>query len=282
MTDVLDKIKNEINSYSKGQKKVASFLTEQYDRAVFMTAAKIAFETGVSESTVVRFANALGFDGFPELLDALRDNVKSKITSLQRFEHTLENVENKDILSYVVSSDISKLKRTLEQTDNDMFDRAVNAIISAKKIYIMGIRSSSALASFLGFYFSIMFDDVRVISSNTMSESFEQMLKISKDDVFIGISYPRYSLRTVKALKYAKANNAKVIALTDTKTSPLVEYSDITLLAESEMVSFVDSLVAPISIINALIVALGMNKRDELSQAFEKLEKIWGEYKVYK
>lgn len=279
MSDILKRIEECVPSFSKGQKKIADFIINQYNKAVFMTAAKIAEETGVSESTVVRFANAMGFEGFPEFQQALQDSVKGKLTALQRFEQALES---RDILSLVMNSDISMLKATYEQLDKGMFEKAVNAISKAKKIYIIGVRSSSAIASFLGFYLNLLFDDVRVVSTTSVSEVFEQIMRIGEEDVLIGVSFPRYSNRTVKALQYAKANNATVISVTDSNVSPLVEYSDVSLLAESGMVSFVDSLVAPLSIINALIVSLGMNKKAEIKDTFDRLEDIWKEYNVYK
>ncbi|MBO5099525.1 MAG: MurR/RpiR family transcriptional regulator [Clostridia bacterium] len=282
MSDVLKKIEESVPSFSKGQKKIAQYIINQYNKAVFMTAAKIAEETGVSESTVVRFADAMGYDGFPEFQQALQDSVKGKLTALQRFEQASEHLESRDMLSLVMNSDISRLKATYEQLDKELFEKAVQSISKAKKIYIIGVRSSSALASFLGFYLNLLFDDVRVISTTSVSEVFEQIMRIGKDDVLIGISFPRYSNRTVKALQYAKTNGATVISVTDSKVSPLVEYSDVALLAESGMVSFVDSLVAPLSIINALIVSLGMNKKSEIKDTFDRLEDIWKEYNVYK
>ena len=282
MNDILKNIELNMMSFSKGQKKIAQFITGQYNKAVFMTAAKIAEETGVSESTVVRFANALGFDGFPEFQQALQESVKGKLTALQRLEQTSSHLESRDILSLVMNSDISILKTAYEQLDKELFEKAVQAISSAKRIYIIGVRSASAMASFLGFYLNLLFDDVRVISTTSVSEVFEQIMRIGEDDVLIGISFPRYSNRTVKALQYAKSKNATVLSITDSKASPLNEYSDVSLLAESGMVSFVDSLVAPLSIINALIVALGMNKKAEITDTFDRLEDIWKEYNVYK
>lgn len=282
MSDILKNIELNNAFFSKGQKKIADFIINQYNKAVFMTAAKIAEETGVSESTVVRFANALGFDGYPEFQQGLQESVKGKLTALQRFEQASEHLESRDMLSLVMNSDVSRLKSTYEQMDKQLFEKAVQAITNAKKIYIIGVRSSSALASFLGFYLNLLFDDVRVISTTSVSEVFEQIMRIGEGDALIGISFPRYSNRTVKALQYAKTKNATVISVTDSKVSPLVEYSDVALLAESGMVSFVDSLVAPLSIINALIVSLGMNKKAEIKDTFDRLEDIWKEYNVYK
>ncbi len=266
---------------SKGQKKIADFIINQYDKAAFMTALKLGNEVGVSESTVVRFANALGFEGFPELQGTLREMVKNKLTSLQRYEIAFDKMANKDILPKVISSDIAKLRSTLEQIDKGQFDEAVEAILKAGKIYILGVRSSSALASFLGFYLNLLFDNVKLVNTTSVSEMFEQILHVKKDDVVVGITFPRYSRRTVKALEYAKKEGASVIGITDTQQSPVANCCDILLLAESDMVSFVDSLVAPMSVINALIVALGMRKKDEMTDTLNKLENIWDEYNVY-
>ena len=282
MNDILKNIELNMMSFSKGQKKIAEFITTEYNKAVTMTAAKIAENTGVSESTVVRFANALGFEGFPEFQQALQDSVKGKLTATQRLEQTSQHLESRDVLSLVMNSDVARLKAAYEQMDKEAFEKAVQAISSAKKIYIIGIRSASALASFLGFYLNLLFDDVRVISTTSVSEVFEQIMRIDEDDVLIGISFPRYSNRTVKALQYAKSRNATVLSITDSKVSPLNEFSDVSLLAESGMISFVDSLVAPLSIINALVVALGMNKKTEITDTFDRLEDIWKEYNVYK
>ncbi len=281
MDNLLVKIENSKSKFSKSQKKIAAFISEKYDKAAFMTALKLGNEVGVSESTVVRFANTLGYEGFPELQKELREIVKTKLTSLQRYELMLENLGNKDILSKVINSDISKLKNTLEEIDKEDFDKAVETIMKADKIYILGVRSSSSLASFFGFYLNLLFENVRFVSSTSASEMFEQILKVKETDVVIGITFPRYSKRTVKALEYAKSRNASVIAITDTPLSPISSCSDISLYAKSDMVTFVDSLVAPLSLINALIVAIGMKKKDEIKDTFDSLEKIWGEYNVY-
>ena len=281
MDSLLKQIETLMPKLSKGQKKIADFIINQYDKAAFMTALKLGNEVGVSESTVVRFANALGFEGFPELQGTLREMVKNKLTSLQRYEIAFDKMANKDILPKVISSDIAKLRSTLEQIDKGQFDEAVEAILKAGKIYILGVRSSSALASFLGFYLNLLFDNVKLVNTTSVSEMFEQILHVKKEDVVVGITFPRYSRRTVKALEYAKKEGASVIGITDTQQSPVANCCDILLLAESDMVSFVDSLVAPMSVINALIVALGMRKKDEMTDTLNKLENIWDEYNVY-
>ncbi len=281
MENLLIYIQNNLQSFSKSQKKIASYILEQYDKAAYMTALKLGNEVGVSESTVVRFANALGYEGFPELQEELREIVKNKLTTLQRYEIMLEKVGNQDILTKVINSDISKLKSTVEQIDKEAFDAAAEAILNSKKIYILGVRSSTALASFFGFYLNLLFENVRLVSTTSASEMFEQILKVKEGDAVIGITFPRYSRRTVKALEYAKSKGASVIGITDTPQSPITNCSDIALYAKSNMISFVDSLVAPLSLINALIVAIGMKKKDEIEDTFNSLEKIWGEYNVY-
>ena len=281
MRNLLKQIEESYPSFSKGQKKIADYVISQYDKAAYITAAKLGKEVDVSESTVVRFATALGYEGFPELQSDLREIIKNKLTSLQRFEIISGKMENEDILSKIMSGDISKLKLTMDNLNKSDFDKAVNAISKAKTIYILGVRSSSALAAFMGFYFNLMFENVKIVQTTSISEVFEQILRVDEGDVVIGITFPRYSRRTVKALEYAKSRNASVIAITDTEKSPIAAYSDYCLFAKSDTASFVDSLVAPMSIINALIVAVGMQKKDETAVIFDKLEKIWDEYDVF-
>lgn len=281
MKNLLKQIEESYSSFSKSQKKIADYVITQYDKAAYITAAKLGKEVNVSESTVVRFAITLGYDGFPELQTALREIVKNKLTSLQRFEIISDKMEDEDILNKVMSGDISKLKTTMENLDKKAFNNAVNAISKAKTIYILGVRSSSALAAFMGFYFNLMFQNVKIVQTTSISEVFEQILRVEEGDVVIGITFPRYSRRTVKALEYAKGRNASVIAITDTEKSPVVTCSDYCLYAKSDTASFVDSLVAPMSIINALIVAVGMQKKDETAVIFDELEKIWDEYDVF-
>lgn len=279
--NVLNEIETEFSTYSKGQKKIAEYIIKHYDKAAFMTASKLGAEVGISESTVVRFANALGFEGYPELQAALGEIVKTKLTSLQRMEIAYDKMANEDILSKVINSDISKMRSTLESIDKKAFNRAVEEILNAKKIYILGVRSASAISSFLGFYFNLLFTDVKLVNTSSVSEMFEQILRAGEGDVVIGISFPRYSRRTIKALEYAKMKGATVIGITDTERSPLVPQSDISLFAKTDMVSFVDSLVAPLSVVNALIVAIGMRKKQEITQTLSDLETIWEEYNVY-
>lgn len=279
--DILSAIQSEMNTFSKGQKLIANFILESYDKAAFMTASKLGKTVKVSESTVVRFAAELGYDGYPAMQKALQEMIRSKLTSIQRIEVTNDRIGDHDILSMVMQSDIEKIRLTMEETDHAQFQRAVDAIVGARHIYILGVRSAAAIASFLGFYFTLIFNNVTIIHTTSSSEVFEQLLHIGPEDVILGISFPRYSRRTVKAMQFAHDRGAEAIAITDSAVSPLAPYSTITLLAKSDMASFVDSLVAPLSLVNALIVAIGRKKNDDLSQTFESLERIWEEYEVY-
>ena len=279
--DILSTIQSEMNTFSKGQKLIANFILESYDKAAFMTASKLGKTVKVSESTVVRFAAELGYDGYPAMQKALQEMIRSKLTSIQRIEVTNDRIGDHDILSMVMQSDIEKIRLTMEETDQAQFQRAVDAIVKARHIYILGVRSAAAIASFMGFYFTLIFNNVTIIHTTSASEVFEQLLHVGPEDVVLGISFPRYSRRTVKAMQFAHDRGAEAIAITDSATSPLAPYSTITLLAKSDMASFVDSLVAPLSLVNALIVALGRKKNDDLSHTFESLERIWDEYEVY-
>ena len=279
--DIIAKIENIYPSLSKGHKLIADFVCQQYEKAAFMTAAALSENTGVSCSTVVRFAVELGYDGYPQLQKALHEMVRTKLTAVQRMEVTSNRMGDRDVLSTILNYDILKIKQTLDEIDKDAFEEAVQTIVNAKKIYILGVRSSSSLAGFLGFYLNIIFDNVRLINTTSASEIFEQIMKIDENDVVIGISFPRYSARTLKAIQYAKNQNTKVVAITDSETSPLTKYANHTLIARSDIASFVDSLVAPLSVINALIVALGMIKKENVYESFNKLESIWDEYNVY-
>lgn len=280
-TDLLSTLRDNMQGFSKGQKAIARFILEHYDKAAFMTAVKLGNAVGTSESTVVRFAYETGYDGYPKLQKALQELVRNKLTSMQRIAISDDRYGNEDSVRAVMDSDIDNIKATLNEIDMAAFEGAVGSILSAKRIYILGVRSSSSLASFLSFYFNFIFDNVKLISSNTASEVFEQILKIGEDDVLIGISFPRYSKRTVKAMQYAHDQKSHVIAITDSPASPIARYADHSLFARSNMASFVDSLTAPLSVINALIVSVGMKRREDIYQSFEKLEHIWDEYEVY-
>ena len=246
-----------------------------------MTAQKLGATVGVSESTVVRFATELGYDGYPALQRALQGLMRNKLTAVQRIEVMNDRLTRDDVLERVLSLDIEKIRRTLEETSVEDFDRAVDMITSADTIYIIAARSTAPLANFLGYYFNLIFPKVKLVHSSTTSEMFEQIMHMDEKDVIIGISFPRYSRQTVKALQFAKSKGTHVIALTDSISSPLAQYADTLLLAHSDMASFVDSLVAPLSLINALIVAVSINDIDRVSQNFEHLEQIWEEYDVY-
>ncbi len=279
--DILAAIQNDMGGLSKGQKAIARFILESYDKAAFMTASRLGKTVNVSESTVVRFAARLGYDGYPSMQKALQEMIRNKLTSLQRIEVSNDRIGNQDILSMVMQSDMEKIHMTLDELDRESFDNAVRVIGQAKRIYVLGVRSAAAIASFMCFYLNLVFDNVVSINTNSVDEMFEHILRVGKDDVVIGISFPRYSHRTVKAMEYARKQGANVVAITDSNASPLAANAQYTLTAKSDMASFVDSLVAPLSLVNALIVALGRTKNDEISHTFARLEQIWAEYNVY-
>lgn len=278
--DLMKLIQQKYQRMSKGQKLIAEFILKHYDKAAFMTAAKLGSSVGVSESTVVRFANEIGYDGYPSLQKGLQELIKTKLTTVQRIELSSDLLNNETALKTVLKADIDNIRITLEKINDATFEEVVAKILSAKKIYIIGLRSSTTLAEFLGFYLNLILDNVRVVTYG-VSDIFEKLLRLDKDDLLIAIGFPRYSTRTIEALKYAKSNGAAVVALTDSLLSPLASDSDYTLLAQSNMASFVDSLVAPMSVINALIIAVGMKEKDQISRSFERLEKIWDEHGVY-
>ncbi len=279
--ELLNRINSRYSSMSKGQKLIATYITDNYDKAVFLTAAKMGETVGVSESTVVRFATCLGYKGYPEFQSALEEMVRTKLNSVQRMEVTYGRISQSEILQTVLASDADKIKSTLEKIDHAAFESAVDTILGAKHLYIIGIRSCAPLASFLAFYCNLMFENVHLLTTNSSSELFEQMLRINEEDAIIGISFPRYSMRTLKALEFANNRSAKVITITDSVHSPMNLYSSCNLIADSDMASIVDSLVAPLSVINALIVALCMKKQKEVAGTLTTLEDIWDEYQVY-
>lgn len=279
--ELLNGIKEHYESFSKGQKLLADYIINNYDKAVFLTAAKLGKTVGVSESTVVRFATQLGYKGYPGFQKALEEMVRNKLNSIQRMEVTYGRISQMEILETVLRSDIDKIKMTLANIDRRAFDNAVDTILSARKIYIVGIRSCAPLASFLSFYLNLICENVIAVNTNGSSEIFEQLIRINEEDVIIGISFPRYSMRTLKALEFASNRKAKVITLTDSIHSPINLYSSCNLIARSDMASIVDSLVAPLSLINALVVALCMKKQQEVITTLETLEQIWDEYQVY-
>lgn len=281
MPDLLARINSVSGDLSKGQRLIASYIVSHYERAAFMTAQKLGSAVGVSESTVVRFAYELGYDGYPHLQKALQELIRNRLTSAQRMEATGEMIGDTNVLAKVLSLDVERIRATAQMVDNDAFGRAVDAILSAEKIYILGVRSASALASFLYFYFNHLFKDLRLVSTSSASEVFEQIYHIGERDVLIPITFPRYSMRTVKAAQYARSVGATVIGITDSEHSPIAESSNHLLCARSDMISFIDSLTAPLSLINALIVAVGMRKKAEAVGIYQRLESIWEEYNVY-
>ena len=281
MTDILTKIETMMPEFSKGQRAIGQYMLEHYDKAAYLTASKLGAVVRVCESTVVRFANELGFEGYPELQKSLQELIRTKLTSVQRMEITNDRIGDGEVLSKILSGDIEKIRTTLDRIDPVAFDAAVDAIIDAKHIYISGMRSASLLSGFLGYYFNLMFPDVRTVQATSSSEMFEQLFRIEEGDVFIGISFPRYSKRIIDAIDFAKSKGAGTVALTDSEASPLARGADHLLIARSDMASFVDSYVAPLSVINALIVALSKKKKQDVAETFEKLEAIWDEYDVY-
>jgi DNA-binding MurR/RpiR family transcriptional regulator len=279
--DILQAIEASAGDLSKAQIKIAEYILGNYEKAAFMTAVRLARFAEVSESTVVRFAMELGYDGYPEMRRALQDSMRSKLTSVERVKVSKERSSSHDILTQVLSSDIEQIRQTMENTDSEVFTKAVDAIVEAKSIYILGLRSSAFLAKIMGFYFDLLFSNSRVISESPDSEVFEKIVRLSNDDVLIAISFPRYSRRTIKTMQYAHSVGTKIIAITDGMSSPLTELADISLCARSDMISFLDTLVAPLSLVNALVVAVSEKAPGELYENFERLERIWDEYGVY-
>lgn len=278
--DLMELISSKMKRMSKGQKLIGEYILNQYDKAAFMTASKLGNAVGTSESTVVRFAIALGFEGYPELSRSLQDIVKTKLTAVQRLELTSDLVEDENTLKGVMKGDIENIRDTLENIDYPDFEKFTDEIFNADKVYILGLRSSTALSEFLGFYLNLILNKVQVLNHG-MSDIYEQLLNIGGNDLLIGIGFPRYSIKTVEVMRFAKKRNAKVMCLTDSEHSPLTEFSDVTLYAKSNMASFVDSLVAPMSLINAIIVSIGLKKKDKVTETFRTLEKIWEENRIF-
>ena len=279
--NLLQQMTARMPEFSKGQRLIAQYILNHYDRAAYMTASRLGSLVAVSESTVVRFANELGFAGYPEMQRALQELAKTNLTAAQRMQVADNLLDKNNILDHVLQADADKIRHTLDAIDRDAFYSAVEKIVAARNIYILGVRSSAALADFLTFNFRMMFDNVRAVEGTTGTEIFEQLLDIDPRDVFIAISFPRYSKRTVRAVEFAHRAGADVVALTDSATSPLAPESDQLLIARSDMASFVDSLVAPLSIINAMVAAVSMRKHDEVTDRLHRLERIWDEYDVY-
>lgn len=277
--DLIQRINEKHTKMSKGQKLISEFILNNYDKAAFMTALKLGEKVNVSESTVVRYAMFLDYLGYPELQKAIQEMVRNKLTTIQRIEMTSE-LSKPMVLRSVMKADMNNIRTTIDEINPDIFDEIIDNIYAAKRVYIMGLRSSAPLAQFLGYYLNYILDNVRVVTSG-VNDIIEQIIHINSDDVIICISFPRYSRRIIEAIKFANEKNANIIAITDSLLSPLAEYANHSLVAKSDIASFVDSLVAPISVINALIVSIGLRKKEEMSEHFSELEKIWEEYEVY-
>lgn len=279
--DISQRIKNIYMSLSKGQKKIAAAILNEYDKAAYMTASRLGKMVGVSESTVVRFANELGFEGYSEFQHAVQELVRTKLTLNQRIDITKQNIGKGSVIEKVMESDINKIKYTLENIDTNTFYKAVEAIIRAKNIYITGARSTEPLAQLLKYNLSLIFDNVRFINPTSTAEVFEQMLSIGENDILIAFSFPRYSTKIVHAVEFAKDSGADVLVFTDSKISPLAEHATYLLTAQSDMASYMDSLIAPMSIINAIVVEITARREREIRQRFDRLEQVWDEYGVY-
>ena len=275
--DILSLISSKMNTFSKGQKLIANYILSSYDKAAFMTASKLGKTDHVSESTVVRFASELKYDGYPAMQKALQEMIRNRLTSIQRIEVSNDIIGNQDVVTSVMQSDMEKIRMTMEEIDRESFQAAVDTIINAKKIYILGTRSSGSLAGFMSFYFGLMFDNVVHVGESANQEIFDQIVQVGEGDVTIGLSFPRYSRRTVRAINFAHERGSKVVAITDSASNSMAKAADYVLLAKSDMASFVDSLVAPLSLINALLVAIARSKSDVVDH-FERLEHIWQEH----
>ena len=279
--DISQRIRFSYGKFSKGQKKIANVILNDYDKAADMTASMLARLVGVSESTVVRFANHLGYEGYAEFQHAIQELARTKLTPVQRIEITKKRLGRLNLLEKVMEADIAKIKYTMENIDSDAFYNTVDAILSAKNIYVMGARSAEPVAKFLYYNLSLIFDNVKFIEPKSTAEVFEQMLTVGSEDILVAFSFPRYSSMIINAVKYAAESSAKVAVVTDSDISPLVEYANYLLLAQSDMASFMDSLVAPISIINAIVVEITNRREKEITERFDRLEKVWDEYQVY-
>jgi len=278
--DLMRAIQIKLPHLSKGQKLIAIYILDHYDKAAFMTAAKLGISIGVSESTVVRFASELGFSGYPKLQKSLQQLIRTKLTTVQRIELSNDYITQENALKSVLKADMENIKATLEKINYQTFDEVVNSLFKARKIYIIGLRDSSALSEFLAFYLNLILDNVKVVAYG-VSDIFEQMLNVNEEDIVIGIGFPRYATRTIEALSFVKSKNAKIVAITDSLLSPLATNATYTLVAQCNMTSFVDSIVAPLSVINALIIAVGLREKEKISKTFSTLEEIWKDYKVY-
>ncbi|MDL2206311.1 MurR/RpiR family transcriptional regulator [Eubacteriales bacterium OttesenSCG-928-N13] len=277
--ELISRLNHSGKKLSKSHRRIAECIVTHYDKAAFMTAARLGEYVGVSESTVVRFAASLGYDGYPHLQKALQELIRHRLTSSQRFEMT-SDMDHTQVLSRVLKADIQNIRATLDELDLTAFEEVIDSILAARHVYVLGLRASATLAEFLGHYLNFIFPNVHVVTSG-ISDIFEQLSRIEQGDLLIGISFPRYTSRTIEAMDFAKSRGAKLVSITDGPLSPLHAVSDLCLTAKSDMASFVDSLAAPLSLINALIVALGQRRRSEVATYFEQLETIWSQYDVY-
>lgn len=277
--ELLQRLNHSGKRLSKSHRRIAECIVSHYDKVAFMTASKLGEYVGVSESTVVRFAAALGYDGFPQLQKALQELIRHRLTATQRLEMT-SDMGHAQVLNKVLKTDIQNIRTTLDELDLATFDAVIESILQARNLYVLGLRASAPLAEFFGHYLNFIFPNVHTVTSG-VSDVFEQIARISDEDVLIGISFPRYTSHTVKAMKFARSRGATLIAITDGPLSPLHAEANLCLMAKSDMASFVDSLAAPVSLINALIVALSQRRRTQVTDYFDKMENIWSEYRVY-
>ena len=267
--------------FSKGQRKIAAYIEEHYDAAAFMTAARLGEVVGVSESTVVRFATQIGYDGYPYLQKAMQEMIRDKLNSIQRIEVTTGRIGSDDVVESVLNQDIDKIKRTIEEVSREDFKKTVSAIINADNIYVFGVKSASHIASFFAYYLDLIFGNVHMLDSTSKTKTYEKLFRISDRDVMIGISFPRYSTMAVDAMNFAHERGAEVIAITDSMVAPVVKDADEVLLARSDIASVVDTLVAPLSLINALLVAIVIERKEDIKKTFTDLEEVWKEQNVY-
>lgn len=279
--DILSILEYKMPSFSKGQKRIATLIRESYDKAAFMTASTLGRQAGVSESTVVRFAMELGYEGYPQMQKAMQDMVLNRLTSVQRMGFTSDRLEGQDIVTSVIQADVDKLRQTIDSIDRDVFQKTVRDIVNAKEIYIIGVRSAAVLADFLGHYLQYMLERVHIINSSSSGEILEQLINVKAEDTIVAFSFPRYATASVEAAAYCRGVGAKVIGITNSEMSPMAEHCDCVLIAKSDMVSVVDSLVAPLSLVNALIVSVSAEKEKTLRKTFDKLEQIWQSHHVY-
>ncbi len=278
--DIFKIINRRYEHFSKSQKLIADYIIENYDKAAFMTASKLGEHVGISESTIVRFADALDFKGYPELQRALQELIKTKLTTVQRFELTNKYSNEMDTVKKVMDSDIQNIRKTMEELDNDVLERVTHEILNAKRVYILGLRSSAVLAEYLGFYLNFILKDVHVVKAQ-YNDVYEQLININSEDVVIALSFPRYSRKTYESVRLLRRQGCKIISITDSQFSPLASISEMTLFAKNNVTSFVDSLVAPMSLINLLIVSISLQEKELLTETFRKLENVWDEFNIY-